>query len=338
MGDNKDIPQSEPLQNIPEVAQSAIPVPGSTTPQEKNKNQDTEQPSENIPEAEHSEIRPSSGKIISAEKITTATEEEPLKIKPLNDLNENMEVHHHTHPGHHKKKWTDYFWEFLMLFLAVFCGFLAEYQLEHQIENDREKQYMESMLEDLHRDTSGIQSVYELGLAQKAIMDTLLHFINNDLLSDNNISELYLKNLNSTRIVNIDFENRTASQLKNAGGMRLIRKKAVADSILGYWRSAEICDAISARLERIGESRYNIAARLFHNKYYILNDNIALLSVSGIKNGAKLISNDPELMAEYANRTFAKKAVLNNYLRRMLETKSKAVRLMGLINKQYHFN
>jgi len=38
----------------------------------------------------------------------------------------NMEVHHHTHAGHHQKKWSDYFWEFLMLFLAVFCGFLAE--------------------------------------------------------------------------------------------------------------------------------------------------------------------------------------------------------------------
>jgi len=43
-----------------------------------------------------------------------------------------MEVHHHGHTE--RKKWTHYFWEFLMLFLAVFCGFLAEYQLEHKIE------------------------------------------------------------------------------------------------------------------------------------------------------------------------------------------------------------
>ena len=35
-----------------------------------------------------------------------------------------MEVHSHTHSP--RKKWTHYFWEFLMLFLAVFCGFLAE--------------------------------------------------------------------------------------------------------------------------------------------------------------------------------------------------------------------
>ena len=36
-----------------------------------------------------------------------------------------MEVHHHPIAiGSHcaRKKWTHYFWEFLMLFLAVFCG------------------------------------------------------------------------------------------------------------------------------------------------------------------------------------------------------------------------
>ena len=45
-----------------------------------------------------------------------------------------MEVHAHTHTE--RKKWTHYFWEFLMLFLAVFCGFLAEYQLEHNIDKN----------------------------------------------------------------------------------------------------------------------------------------------------------------------------------------------------------
>ena len=62
-----------------------------------------------------------------------------------------MEVHHHSHTS--RKKWTHYFWEFLMLFFAVFCGFLAENQREHFIEHQREKKYMESLLEDLKQDT-----------------------------------------------------------------------------------------------------------------------------------------------------------------------------------------
>src|SRR6187551_1728384 len=63
-----------------------------------------------------------------------------------------MEVHHHSHTE--RKKWTNYFWEFLMLFLAVFCGFLAENQREHYVEHQREKQFMKTLLQDLGNDTS----------------------------------------------------------------------------------------------------------------------------------------------------------------------------------------
>ena len=48
-----------------------------------------------------------------------------------------MEVHTHTHTA--RKKWTHYFWEFLMLFLAVTLGFFVENQREHLIEHGREK-------------------------------------------------------------------------------------------------------------------------------------------------------------------------------------------------------
>jgi len=66
-----------------------------------------------------------------------------------------MEAHQHTHTP--RKKWSHYFWEFLMLFLAVFCGFLAEYQLEHTIEKSREKQYIKSFAEDLAMDTIDLE-------------------------------------------------------------------------------------------------------------------------------------------------------------------------------------
>jgi hypothetical protein len=66
-----------------------------------------------------------------------------------------MEVHKHTHvPTSREKKWTHYFWEFLMLFLAVFCGFLAENQREHYVEAQRAKEYAKSLLNDLRNDTA----------------------------------------------------------------------------------------------------------------------------------------------------------------------------------------
>ncbi|MCY7311291.1 MAG: hypothetical protein LH619_10975 [Chitinophagaceae bacterium] len=68
-----------------------------------------------------------------------------------------MEVHAHTHTA--RKKWTHYFWEFLMLFLAVFCGFLAEYQLEHKIERDRAKELAASFYDELKSDSVALETV-----------------------------------------------------------------------------------------------------------------------------------------------------------------------------------
>jgi hypothetical protein len=72
-----------------------------------------------------------------------------------------MEVHHHSHTS--RKKWTHYFWEFLMLFLAVFCGFLAENEREHMIEHKRAKQFARSLLSDLKADTSALNTAMGFG-------------------------------------------------------------------------------------------------------------------------------------------------------------------------------
>jgi hypothetical protein len=88
-----------------------------------------------------------------------------------------MEVHHHSHTP--RKKWTHYFWEFLMLFLAVFCGFLAENQREHMVEHRREKEFMRSMVDDLYRDTAAINGGIRLVENRLKKLDTAiwLYFI-----------------------------------------------------------------------------------------------------------------------------------------------------------------
>src|SRR4030095_11407728 len=62
-----------------------------------------------------------------------------------------MEVHTHTHTA--RKKWTHYFWEFLMLFLAVFCGFLAENKREHMIEDSRAKTLARNLYKEVYSDS-----------------------------------------------------------------------------------------------------------------------------------------------------------------------------------------
>ena len=149
-----------------------------------------------------------------------------------------MEVHQHTHTP--RKKWTHYFWEFLMLFLAVFCGFLAEYQLEHMIEHQREKQFMKSMVEDLEKDKTLLGTELGRVIQQYKGLDSLTVIIYGGNLSEPYVDKMYELQRRFLRPISVRLINRTELQLKNAGGMRLIRNREVADSIIKYWSVTEL--------------------------------------------------------------------------------------------------
>jgi hypothetical protein len=68
-----------------------------------------------------------------------------------------MEVHHPQHPTH-KKKWSEYIIEFVMLFAAVTLGFFAENVREHQIMSHRVEQNKITILKDLQADSINISS------------------------------------------------------------------------------------------------------------------------------------------------------------------------------------
>jgi hypothetical protein len=138
-----------------------------------------------------------------------------------------------------EKKWTHYFWEFLMLFLAVFCGFLAEYQLEHKIEKDREKQFIQSFIEDLETDTAAINKNLIFRKTKGDQLDSLI-----DLLSEQKIkgyeNELYYLGRMLVRTTRFQSSDRTVTQLKYSGSLRLIRNENAADSIISYQKLVDI--------------------------------------------------------------------------------------------------
>ena len=245
-----------------------------------------------------------------------------------------MEVHAHTHTA--RKKWTHYIWEFLMLFLAVFCGFMAENQREHMIEHRREKEYMRSLIEDLQTDTVNLNSSILFGQGVSSRLENLVSFLNRGFSNDS-VAQLYRLTNQVGRVVDINFEDRTSSQLKNGGNMRLIRNKTVADSIRNYWGDIKIMENISLRLEELRTKAADIQAQIFHNKYIQLSDPLSPVSSNiSVLPGAKLINSDPELLALYSNRRQFTLNVLNNYILGMKYAISKAIRLVTFIRKEYH--
>jgi len=144
-----------------------------------------------------------------------------------------MEVHAHTHTA--RKKWTHYFWEFLMLFLAVFCGFLAEYQLEHKIEKDRERQFIKQLYRDIKFDTTSLKAVIQNRKRRASLLDSLSILLASGN-SGNQSSNLYYLGRYATRFYDVRFipNDGTLQQLKNAGNMRLIRRSSSAEAIIKY--------------------------------------------------------------------------------------------------------
>jgi hypothetical protein len=142
-----------------------------------------------------------------------------------------MEVHAHSHTP--RRKWTHYFWEFLMLFLAVFCGFLAEYKLEQTIERHREKEYMAALYQDLKTDTLNLSNLIKGKTDEIANYDSVFDIFKNKKYLQGTSDAYYF----GRKLVNLrPFypTDGTITQLENSGGLRLVRSRAIVDSIQSY--------------------------------------------------------------------------------------------------------
>ena len=244
-----------------------------------------------------------------------------------------MEVHAHSHTA--RKKWTHYFWEFLMLFLAVFCGFLAEYQLEHKIEKDREKQYMETMLEDLKSDSA----MFELNIRQRisriAMMDSLVKLLSTPY-QDQKGNDIYFFARSISPPTNIFPNDRTIQQLKSSGNLRLIRNKDISNEIMAYdqfIRQAlfEMDDEVEIR----GEYR-KIASKVF--KTTLFHEMLATDTIAKPASNPGLYTTNPDLVNEFIGAIQYFKRVHQAQLITSKKLLMQARQLSNFIKKGYHLN
>jgi hypothetical protein len=221
-----------------------------------------------------------------------------------------MEVHHHTHPppaagGASHKKWTHYFWEFLMLFLAVFCGFMAENEREHFIEQKREKQFIHSITEDLNSDINMLDSILFARRDMDKILDSLLYMMNDaDLKSYGN--EVYYYTRRAPRTFRFYSNDRTLTQLRNAGNWRLIKNKKVSERISTYDNLVRTLTAyIEEREESLVLILYQSINKLFDNRVFesMLNG----LSFTRPQNNPPLLSYDKNAINEFCNQVHFRK-------------------------------
>jgi len=132
-------------------------------------------------------------------------------------------------------------------------------------------------------------------------------------------------------IENFAHTDRTISQLKNAGGLRLIRNKAVSDSIVNY-------DALVHDVEVNGD----ICLRFF---YDLLGKQRELLNYRLIKSNdfkilltdpkLKLLKNDDYSIDIYYNNALSFASLLTGYKNKLVVLRKEADNLLRLLEKEY---
>ena len=242
-----------------------------------------------------------------------------------------MEVHAHTHTA--RKKWTHYFWEFLMLFLAVFCGFLAEYQLEHKIERDREKQYMRSLLYDLRTDIINIDLVQNKNAVVKQKSDSLFQLLTLPDYSGSTNSIYFLARTFSDRAF-FNMREGTVKQLNNAGGLRLIHNNDIIDSVEGY----QYAYADLLRLQDLKELQLvnyrDVMSKVFDVRIFerMVNGE----SIARPANNPKLFSETKELVNDFLMKAHYVKRNTANLIYKLEEMRQKNLSLQDLLEKEYN--
>ena len=248
-----------------------------------------------------------------------------------------MEVHHHSHTS--RKKWAHYFWEFLMLFLAVFCGFLAEYYLEHTIEHNRERQFINSLVRDIKADTAQLSIIKGFRVDRLSKIDSVAWVLSTDPAGIVAVQHLQLfEDLKGH--VSFYQNSGTLDQLKNAGGLRLIRKREVVDSIQAYdqqIRRMLLRDNFEAE-----EMRYT------YRLAYKLTDGVSLANLYAdtayflnrtVKPGvSKIFHLNAQVLGEYLNSLTTFRFVVMNNMMLQQVIKKKAESLLTLIKDEYDVN
>jgi hypothetical protein len=244
-----------------------------------------------------------------------------------------MEVHHHSHTE--RKKWTHYFWEFLMLFLAVTLGFFVENQREHYVEHQRELQYMRSMVEDLKLDTTELTGHIRMRIERDEMLDSLVYLLTQTNIRENGNSIYYIGRIVSPPISFFP-NDRTIQQLKSAGGLRLIRDMDISNSIMAYDRKMrqsvfELGDEQQVRGEYRLSANKIFSGQVFHE----------MMKNKGIKRpigNPALFSEDKALLNEFIMETQYLEKVNQKQAARAQELVDQARKLIADIVKGYHLH
>jgi hypothetical protein len=235
-----------------------------------------------------------------------------------------------------KKNWRSYFKEFFMLFLAVFCGFLAENYRESLSAQKIEKEYILSLVEDLKTDTTNLRMYIAFRKEKSFLMDSLAEMMlsKDRSLMGNQIYFLARQVFNEQAFF---YSDGTIQQLKNAGNLRLLRKRNVVNELLNYEKKVMVLAEWDENDNKTKSTFREMGGRVFHSAELNKTMDSNLRFVMPTTN-PQLITDDFIVINEIAFQIhYLSKMTKGNSLRAEI-IRSDAGRLLELIQAEYKLN
>ena len=170
-----------------------------------------------------------------------------------------MEVHHAHHPTH-KKKWSEYIIEFVMLFTAVTLGFFAENIRENISEENKKKELLEAVSKDFKKDIKSIEFHTNFNEYRRNLCDSLDSLL--QLPNDKIEQQLYYHLMvESPHIWKYSSFSKSRNEAESKGYFTNHKEKELANSISMY-------NYYQNELDAFFQSEMNTLSTYLDNKYY----------------------------------------------------------------------
>ena len=151
-----------------------------------------------------------------------------------------MEVDHTPHPTH-KKKWSEYIIEFIMLFAAVTLGFFAENVRDYKTMIERKDQNLFSILQDLKQDSIFIESTIKYsddGIRYFQKLKAKLYEFHDNKLSENEFIKFTMDNIDSSFVNQTVFLNSSSyNNMIATGNLTYVESKDLKWKLSNYYET-----------------------------------------------------------------------------------------------------
>lgn len=237
------------------------------------------------------------------------------------------------------KIWKKRFIEFLMLFLAVTLGFFADNIRDSFSNRNQEKEYITSMIEDAKNDKINIKKAIHNNEIRKKMLDSLSKFCYYYNPAEDSIHyKLYqYYQVVLLRPDFLNFSELTLQQLKNAGGMRLIKNKKAIDEIIRY-------DLAEKQLEDQQKYYENYQNKAIASGMKIFNHQLYEEAKSYYEKGEKnpfskinltLLSDDDKELKEFGNHSNMYSGIVEYYKMLLENVDARADTLINVLEEEY---